>query len=190
MDTYEKKKLCVIFPGIGYTIDKPLLYYIRKIMQKDGYEIMSVTFSNLSKNIKGSKEKMHEAFENALSQAREQLENTDWESYEDIVFVGKSIGTAVSAAYGSEIDTQDTDVRYIYLTPLVETYNFMKPSSGIAFHGTADPWADTDEVTELSQKKNIPLHTYEGANHSLETGDTLHDIKILSDVISLLSSPQ
>ena len=33
------KKLAVFFPGIGYTTDKPLLYYSRKIASEQEYEI-------------------------------------------------------------------------------------------------------------------------------------------------------
>ena len=33
------KKLAVFFPGIGYTVDKPLLYYSRKIAAEQGYAV-------------------------------------------------------------------------------------------------------------------------------------------------------
>ena len=35
-------KLAVIFPGIGYTVDKPLLHYSRRIAADLGYESESV----------------------------------------------------------------------------------------------------------------------------------------------------
>ena len=35
----ESHKLAVIFPGIGYTADKPLLYFGRRIAVDCGYEI-------------------------------------------------------------------------------------------------------------------------------------------------------
>ena len=35
-------KLAVIFPGIGYTADKPLLYYSRRIAANLGYEIRTM----------------------------------------------------------------------------------------------------------------------------------------------------
>ena len=33
-------KLAVFFPGIGYTVDKPLMYYSRKLAATYGYEII------------------------------------------------------------------------------------------------------------------------------------------------------
>ena len=33
-------KLAVIFPGVGYHTDKPLLYYSKKLAFQNGYEIV------------------------------------------------------------------------------------------------------------------------------------------------------
>ena len=38
------KKICVVFPGIGYHTDKPLLYYSKKYMMAHGYDIVDVTY--------------------------------------------------------------------------------------------------------------------------------------------------
>ena len=35
-------KLAVIFPGIGYTADKPLLYYASRLARHYGYQILAV----------------------------------------------------------------------------------------------------------------------------------------------------
>ena len=41
-----KEKLAIIFPGIGYHSDKPLLYYSRKLAKERGYEeIISLKYS-------------------------------------------------------------------------------------------------------------------------------------------------
>lgn len=37
------KKLAIVFPGIGYHCDKPLLYYSKKIAVSNGFEIKEVT---------------------------------------------------------------------------------------------------------------------------------------------------
>ena len=42
------KKICVVFPGIGYHTDKPLLYYSKKYMMAHGYDIVDVTYGKLS----------------------------------------------------------------------------------------------------------------------------------------------
>ncbi len=42
----KKKKLLVVFPGIGYHCDKPLLYYGRKTAAEAGYdEVINISYS-------------------------------------------------------------------------------------------------------------------------------------------------
>ena len=53
------KRLAVIFPGIGYHCDKPLLYYSRKLAKEQGYkEIIPLEYSYTGKNIRGNEKKM------------------------------------------------------------------------------------------------------------------------------------
>ena len=72
--------------------------------------------------------------------------------------------------------------RQILYTPLLSTNNFAHREA-IAFIGTSDPWSIVPEVQALSQKQQVPMYTYENANHSLETTDTLENLKILQDVM-------
>jgi hypothetical protein len=39
-------KLAILFPGIGYHTDKPLLYYSKKILKNMNYEIKEIHFEN------------------------------------------------------------------------------------------------------------------------------------------------
>ena len=38
------KKLAVIFPGIGYHTDKPLLYYSKKLAKTKDYEVVEIKY--------------------------------------------------------------------------------------------------------------------------------------------------
>lgn len=49
--------------------------------------------------------------------------------------------------------------------------------------GTADPWSDASSVAAAARANGTPLCLYENANHSLETGDVLHDLATLQDVM-------
>lgn len=172
-------KLAVLFPGIGYTCDKPLLYYSARLARQHGYEILPVPYTGFPENVKGDAQKMKEAFSIALAQAEELLQNVNWDSFTQILFISKSVGTAVSAAYA---DRHHLQVRNILFTPLVETFSFLTDGA-IAFHGTADPWADTDTLRQLAAKRNVPLFLTDQANHSLETGDVVKDLHILETVL-------
>ena len=46
-------KLAVVFPGVGYHADKPLLYYSRKLAAQYGYEIICADYGILPSGIKG-----------------------------------------------------------------------------------------------------------------------------------------
>ncbi len=173
------KKLAVLFPGIGYTCDKPLLYYSARLARQHGYEILSVPYTGFPENVKGDAQKMKEAFSIALSQTEKLLQDVDWDSFTDILFLSKSVGTVVSTAFA---DRHHLQVRNILFTPLEETFSF-PAGAAIAFHGTADPWADTKHLQQLAKESNVPLFLTEEANHSLETGHVLKDLHILETVL-------
>lgn len=177
-----KKKIAVLFPGIGYTCDKPLLYYAGKIAVSKGYELVKVEYSNFPSGIKGNKEKMEKAFQCGLEQAEDILKDICWEEYEDILFVSKSIGTVISSAFARK---HQLPVKNILFTPLQQTFLFAD-ENGIVFHGTADPWADTKDITEGCKKLNLPLILTEQGNHSLETGDVLKDLQNLEKTMRVL----
>ncbi len=177
-------KLAIFFPGIGYHCDKPLLYYSRKLADEAGYKSIltleySLAGSNITGNIRGDKEKMQQAFSYLYEQAAKQLSSVIWSDYNEILFVSKSIGTVIASAFAQH---EKISCRQILYTPLCETYDF-HPQNAIAFLGTSDPWSDIEKVTDISGEQKIPLFLYPDANHSLETKDTLRNIKTLQDVM-------
>ena len=171
----DAPKLAVIFPGIGYTADKPLLYYASRLARNHDYQTRSISYGPLPEKAKDDPEKMKPAFELAFAQAEQSLGNIDWDSYGSILFISKSIGTVIASAYA---DKYDLKARNILFTPLAETFSFSLRGS-IAFHGTADPWAETNSIQALAEQKEVPLFLTPDANHSLETGNVQRDISIL-----------
>ena len=140
-----------------------------------GYDIVDVTYGKLSGHLP---EEIQKVFGDGWNKAVDTLKNVDFSEAEDIVFLSKSIGTVISARYAAETGLK---VRNIYFTPLELTMQYAS-SNGIAFHGTADPLVNTDELTRLCEAKSIPLYTYEGGNHSIETKDILWNIKTQKDI--------
>ena len=66
-------KICVLFPGIGYTTEMPLMYYPGKMTMGLGYELIRLKYHDLPSGVKGNKEKMKLAFDIACEQSLEQL---------------------------------------------------------------------------------------------------------------------
>ena len=92
-----KEKIACLFPGIGYTCDKPLLYYSWKLLKGMGWEIRPVQYSGFPDHVKGNLDKMEQCARMALEQAEELLREIDWSEYADILFIGKSVGTVACA---------------------------------------------------------------------------------------------
>ena len=173
-------KLAVFFPGIGYTCDMPLLNYARKIAGEKGYtEQICLTYSSELRNIRGDKEKMHQVFTELYAQAKEKLSAVNWAEYEDILFIGKSVGTAIASAYAQKYAIP---CRLILYTPLEATYRF-EPKRAIAFTGDADPWVVHEDLIRCSREAGVPMDVFHDANHSLETSDTMQNIDNLRDIM-------
>lgn len=173
------KKLAVFFPGIGYHCDKPLLYYGKKLAADQGYQIREVPYGGFEAGIKGDEEKMAKAFRSALDQAEKLLADINWRQYGKILFVSKSVGTAVAAAYG---ENRGLKTDNIFFTPVEQSFSFMG-RNGIVFHGTGDPWASTEAIRQGCREKELPLFITEDANHSMETGEPLKDLRILLQIM-------
>ena len=173
-------KLCVLFPGIGYHCDKPLLYYSARLARQLGYEVLELKYSDFPSGAKGNDEKLRAAAEHALEQSEDQLANVGLSEYETVVFIGKSIGTSACLEYREK---HCPGARCILYTPLSMTFERYSGEC-FAFHGTSDRWAQTDAIERLCREKNVPLYEYDNANHSLETGDALRDMEILRDVMA------
>ena len=177
------RKLAVIFPGIGYTADKPLLYYSRKIAAKYDYDIMIMEYTGVPSRVKGDKKRMKEFFESAFEQSMKALSGVDMAACSDVLFVGKSIGTVIAAKIAAESPVQDR-IRLILYTPLEDTFSY-PIKEAVAFTGGDDPWVGREKspVLGLCEKYRIPCTLVPNANHSLESGDAFADMEELYKVM-------
>ena len=155
------KKIAVIFPGVGYNKDRPLLYYSGKLAAKNGYELRFIDFSG----IKWSKE---------------QLKDMGDMSGDDVLFISKSIGTVVATAYAEKMSI---NAGQICFSPLEMIEGFVKEEGAELFCGDNDPMADYKVLERIAKEKRLKIHRIEGGNHSLETGDIFKDIDNLRSVL-------
>lgn len=174
-------KIAVFFPGIGYKFEKPLLKETIRIAQKKGFEILLVDYNGFPEN---AKQELDLAVNIALSQAEKILEKICWQKYEEIVFIGKSIGTAVCSIYP---ERKKIECKKILLTPIPQTFS-IQISNAIAFYGTSDPWITNDQVIAGCKTNSIPLTVYDGMNHSLICSDEQKNFCTLKDVLEKCES--
>ena len=172
-------KICVLFPGIGYHCEKPLLYYSSRLAKSKGYEVLALKYSGFPEGAKGSAAKMRTAAEHALMQSEEQLADIGLSRYDDVVLIGKSIGTKAALEYREKYGIS---AKAVLLTPLEMTFEH-GTSCCIAFHGTSDQWAVTSDIERLCEEHEVPLFEYRHANHSVETDDVFLNIQYLRDIM-------
>ena len=175
----KNKKIAVIFPGIGYHADKPLLYYSSRVARQYGYEVMCADYGELPSGVKGDAKKMYEAYELVLKHVTDQLSEVDFSAYAQVLFISKSIGTAVAASYDG---MNKIGAGHVYYTPVEASFQAIG-TAGIVFHGTGDDWARTSVIREECEKRGLPLYITEKANHSMETGDVLRDLEIIKEIM-------
>lgn len=174
------KKLAVVFPGVGYHTDKPLLYYAKRLAEGAGFAVREVHYRGFPKRTGGwSKETIHETAQMALEQTDELLYNMNYGEIDELLFLSKSIGTAVGAAYAEK---HRLPARHVLFTPLEETFRFAFHTA-VAFHGTKDQYVRTPAIEEACRAAGVPLHVTRGANHSLETGEVEEDLRTMQTIM-------
>ena len=80
----KEKKLAVFFPGIGYTADKPLLYYSRKIAALHGYDEKIMAYTGFPPKINGDRALVEQSFHIALEQSPEMLKDVDFRAWTEV----------------------------------------------------------------------------------------------------------
>lgn len=173
------RRLAVLFPGIGYNFDRPLLHFAREQALQYGYEVIPVGYSGFPGKIRGNRERMAQSLEIAENQTEEILKDIVWNEYEHVIFISKSIGTIVAVEYAAR---HGIHADQILFTPFPETFRMLTNGRSIAFHAASDPWMDDGAVREAAKRAGAPMICYPDGNHSLETGNALQDIRILENI--------
>ena len=175
-------RIAVIFPGMGYTKDRPLLYYAGRIARSCGYELVYIEYEEVSWNKELLKDhsKMTEIFKKCIDSAEKAIADVDLSAMEDVLFISKSIGTVIAAAIAKR---HSAAVRQICFTPIEQFGDFIEEGSALVFYGTADPFADPGSIEIICREKSLEAYGIDGANHSLEVNDVKKDIENLGVVM-------
>ena len=136
-------------------------------------------------DIKGNLEKMKRAFEQAMDQSNKILSPYHFSLTDDLLIISKSVGTVVSGAWQRQNGLR---AKNIYFTPVEATFDFINAESGIVFHGTKDPWVESNVVIENCNRLHLPLFLTEEANHSMEKGNAIVDLENMHRIMQCCQS--
>lgn len=159
-DQNRTQKLMVLFPGMGYTCDKPLLHYAKAYGFLYGYDILCINYGKMTFD----KSKVLSSIAPAYEIAKEALNMINLTNYEKIIFISKSLGTVVAGQLSKEYTM---DIQNIFLTPLKETIPYMENSEDVTISGDHDPMLSSDDL-QLIQEQPITSFVFPNTNHSLE----------------------
>ena len=166
----HKKSLLLVYPGVGYTSDKPLLYYgIQCALQHD-YDVCVFSYGQIPFDKQHPMDYVNEA----VKQVQAMLHQIDVSQYDKVVCLGKSIGTII--AYET---TQAMTCQYFMLTPLKEVLQFRISKNDIFICGDNDSLVPQVDVF---QDCDAQVHIVKG-NHSLECGSVQEDLQQLQLIV-------
>ncbi len=182
------ERLAVLFPGMRYTVDMPLLYYTSRLLVSTGADALLVDY------------RYHEdpTFMADVEQERARRMTSDvtaacrvalsQRSYRDVTIVGKSLGT-LAMAHLLSTETKLSTARAVWLTPLLRNENLraqIKTWRGKSLFviGTADPDYDEKLLGEVETATRGKSLVIEGGDHSLEIeGDFFASLQALEKVL-------
>ena len=183
----EKKNLIILFPGAGYTVDKPLLYYAGFKYDVKGYEVLRIDYGDCIFNGKTQNKPFDEIIEDIKKFVLEQIKEVDFLIYDDIVFCSKSMGTIIAGWLAEILNIKN--IRHIYLTPVNDTLQYIKAGKNIniVIAGTKDDFINLEMLKENCEREEIKLELIDGANHGLVIAneDMNVNIDILKRIVEL-----
>lgn len=172
-------RLMVMLPGRGYTCDYPVLYYVRRMASKHGFDVLSVEYGFQAAHTDLDAQNTAYLLDD-VSQAVGQVLQP---GYTRVCIVGKSLGTALAVDLSQSIGIDD--VSLILLTPVGGALQTITIPT-LAVMGSDDPLYSREFAESFKNDPNVEWQVFNGLNHSLEVrGDWKASIAALDDVIAV-----
>ncbi|SFA86795.1 MULTISPECIES: hypothetical protein [unclassified Bacillus (in: firmicutes)] len=186
----ESRKLGIIMPGAGYTVQAPLLHYTTGILLNKSYDVLHINYQYNSQAYDTfTYEDIVEAIQFDVKTVIDKvLSETNYEEYG---LVAKSIGTI---GLGSELQRPEfREAKAVWMTPLLSrdiVYESMVQShqSALCLIGDQDPYFIKERFEKVSEKDNIEALLIADVNHSMEyEDDSLKSVEVLKDVMAKMN---
>ena len=159
-----KVGIVVCYPGTGFTCKEALFERCAERFSARGYDVVKLDFSHIPfREI----ETIEEAVNIAQRAVRRQLAGIDFQTYDDVVWISKSLGTILAAR--SE-ETFQIKPRHLFLTPLPETLQLIHPDSRVIalVLGTQDRFLSGEALAAFCAERNLCCCLIDGVSHSLK----------------------
>lgn len=172
------KKLVILFPGAGYGLDCPLLYYADFLFETKGYERLHMKYQDILCRADISVE---DKIELLHQYTWEQVKDVDFVQYQEVVFLSKSVGAVEAGVVAEKLDV---NVKQIFLTPVEGSEAYLKKDD-LVIIGTNDK--EYSLYKELCEKKSVKALYIADADHSLEiSSEPFASIHALEEVMHFI----
>ena len=181
-------RLAIFLPGMGYTCDRPLLYYPTQWLIDQGTDVFWVEYNYVRQPeymMLPERERAKWTFADVSAACQAVLSQR---AYQQVILVGKSLGT-LAMGHLLRSGILGDALTPIWLTPLLHNAWLRERISedgrpGLFISGTADPHFDTQGMADASQTAGSEVLLIEGADHSLEiAGDLWSTLQTLEQVM-------
>ena len=161
--------VCFMLSGSNYLYDKPLMYYSTMAMLEHQFDIVHVHYfyeqSIFEMDVSELSELIIEDVDSVVDEV------LAMKNYEEMIFLGKSLGTIpISFKYATN---RTPNTKLVLFTPLLELKglyeHFMQSSNEILLVlGTKDPHYMPSKIKEIKEKSTITFIEIEHGKHSLD----------------------
>ena len=177
----DSNTLVVLLPGVGYTLDRPLMDYSKKLALELKYDVLPIEYGFQVARKEFNKEK---DFTILLQESVKQFNLAVNKTYIEIIFIGKSLGTIIQNFLNHEV--KEFRVKNIYLTPVNKTYEVGMAENSLVISGTNDPLINKETRINIRKLDGVKFIDIEGGDHSLNIkDDIIKSIENLKKVIKL-----
>lgn len=178
--------LGLIYPGLRYTSDMPLLYYTTKLLTERGSDVLQLWADYTSPDYQSRPPKQRAAWLRADGQALLRAGQKQ-RNYSELVLIGKSIGTLILTELIIHGDMPKNST-LIWLTPLFHLEHVVEaarqsPGPALFIGGGQDPSYTQEGVAQITDLPNVTTIRIAGANHSLEIpGDLPRSLRAMEEI--------
>lgn len=176
--------LAVLLPGIGYTNDRPLLDYSKRLCLELGYDVLPIEYGFQAARIEYNIENVNANFDIILNESRSILNLSLDKKYKKIVFIGKSFGTLIQRFLCDDICNKYS-FKNIYLTPINRTVELGISKNSLVISGTNDPLLSKEYSNKLKEIADLNVLFVPECDHSLNVkNDTIRSIDYLKQILT------
>lgn len=167
-------RLLAMLPGLGYTVEAPLFHYLQKIAWHNDFDVLAVKYGFQVAQIRYAPQQQADI----THESQKAIEAALSKGYEELVIVGKSLGTPLAAILANHFSQTS---KLLLLTPIQDSHSIAPNIPSLAIIGTTDPRYEEGLAVDTD---NLRWKVYEGLNHSLEReGDMLASIYMMRDIM-------